>query len=103
MFSEELTALIDLNVNRESLLAREQAGGKAHGIKSMYFSVFHAPILSGRPSPVVELGVQAEASERMQCTGPLIRLWFPPASGHKGPLVPHRSLCVYTEHMDWPK
>lgn len=35
VFSEELTALIDLNVNRGSHLASEQAGGKAHGIKSM--------------------------------------------------------------------
>lgn len=60
VFSEELTALIDLNVNRGSLLASEQeAGGKAHGIKSMYFSVFHAPILPGRQSPVVELCEQA--------------------------------------------
>lgn len=98
VFSEEFTALIDLNVNRGSLLAGKQAGGKAHGIKSMYFSVFHAPILAGRQSPLVELYERAEASERMQCTGPLIRLWFSPASGHKGPLVP-----VYTEHMDRPK
>lgn len=59
MLSEELAALIDLNVNRESLLASEQAGGKAHGIKSMYFSVFHAPILPGRQSPVEELCEQA--------------------------------------------
>lgn len=59
VFSEELTALIDLHVNRGSLLASEQAGGKAHGIKSMYFSLFHAPILPGRLSPVVELCEQA--------------------------------------------
>lgn len=35
----------------------------------------------------MELCEQASASERMQCTGPLIRLWFPRAKGHKGPLV----------------
>lgn len=55
MFSEELIALIDLNVKRGSVLGSERAGGKAHGIISMYFSVFHAPILPGKHSPVMEL------------------------------------------------
>lgn len=56
VFSEELIALIDLNVNRGSVLVfSEQAGGKAHGIISMYFSVFHASILPGRQSPMMEL------------------------------------------------
>lgn len=65
-----------------------EVGGKAVASNQCIFQFFHAPILPGRQSPVVELCEQAEASERMQCTGPLIRLWFPPASGHKGPLVP---------------
>lgn len=88
VFSEELTALIDLNVNRGSLLASEQGGWKRLWYQINVFSSFHAPILIGRQNPEVELCEQAEASERMQCTGPLVRLWFPPASGHKGPLVP---------------
>lgn len=55
VFSEKLTALIDLNINRGSLLGSEQDVGQPRDIKSMYFSVFHAPILPGRQSPVVEL------------------------------------------------
>lgn len=55
VFSEKVTALIDLRANKESRLASCLTATWAYKIKSNVFSHFHALILSGRLSPAVQL------------------------------------------------
>lgn len=55
VFSEKVTALIDLHVNTERRLASCLTAAWANKINSNVFSRFHALILSGRQSPAVEL------------------------------------------------
>lgn len=108
VFSEEFTALIDLNVNRGSLLASQQTSGKKpwHQINDFFFFFFKFYTLwfsqAGRvqwwssassPRPLKECCVQGHSSA----------CGFPQPAVIKASLVPRLSWCVYVKHMDWPK